>query len=49
MTEENIAGILQKEIGLVFCQVLQDAGVFKRDEAGMAAFQRFTDSLTRDS
>lgn len=49
VTEENIAGILQKEIGLVFCQVLQDAGVFKRDEAGMAAFQRFTDSLTRDS
>ena len=49
VTEENIAGILQKEIGLVFCQVLQDAGVFKPDEAGMAAFQRFTDSLTRDS
>ena len=49
VTEENIAGILQKEIGLVFCQVLQDAGVFKRDEAGMAAFQRFTDSLTRGS
>ena len=46
VTEENIAGILQKEIGLVFCQVLQDAGVFKRDEAGMAAFQRFTDSLS---
>lgn len=46
VTKENIAGILQKEIGLVFCQVLRDAGVFKRDEAGMAAFQRFIDSLS---
>ena len=45
ITEENIGGILQKEIGLVFCQVLADAGVFKRDAAGEAAFRRFTDSL----
>ena len=45
VTEENIDTILQKEIGLVFGEVLEDAGVFKRNEAGMAAFQRFTDSL----
>lgn len=45
VTEENIDAILQKEIGLVFGEVLEDAGVFKRNEAGMAAFQRFTDSL----
>lgn len=42
---DTIDGILQKEIGLVFCQVLSDAGVFKRDDAGKAAFRRFTDSL----
>lgn len=47
VTEENADQILQKEIGLVFSQVLEDAGVFKRDEAGMAAFERFTDSLSR--
>lgn len=43
---DNIDEILQKEIGLVFCQVLNDAGVFKRDDAGRAAFRRFTDSLS---
>ena len=45
ITAENIGGILQKEIGQVFCQVLADAGVFKRDAAGAAAFRRFTDAL----
>ena len=45
VTKENIDAILQKEIGLVFGKVLEDAGVFKRDEAGRAAFRRFTDSL----
>lgn len=43
---DNIEAILQKEIGLVFCQVLSDAGVFKRDEAGKAAFWRFVESLS---
>ncbi len=45
ITAENIGGILQKEVGQVFCQVLADAGVFKRDAAGAAAFRRFTDAL----
>ena len=45
VTKENIDAILQKEIGLVFGKVLEDAGVFKRDEAGRASFRRFTDSL----
>ena len=43
---DNIDEILQKEIGLVFCRVLSDAGVFKRDEAGKAAFRRFVTSLS---
>ena len=29
----------------VFAQVLEDAGVYKRDEAGKAAFLRFVDSV----
>ena len=33
--------VLQEEIGQVFKRVLEDAGVYKRDEAGMAAFDRF--------
>lgn len=37
----NIDAIVEKEIGLVFMQVLEDAGVYKRDAAGQAAFDRF--------
>ena len=40
-TEETVTEILQEEVGLVFAQVLEHAGVYKRDEAGRAAFLRF--------
>ena len=43
--ESNIDGILRDEIGIVFSHVLEDAGVFKQTEEGLAAFRRFTDSL----
>ena len=42
---ENARAILEKEIGKVFLDVLSDAGVFKRNEEGRAAFNRFTDTL----
>ena len=45
ITAENVTEILRKEIGAVFAQVLADAGVFKRDEQGIAAFRKFTESL----
>ena len=41
ITEENIEGILQQEVGKVFCQVLEDAGVYKCNEEGLEAFHRF--------
>lgn len=44
---DNIHSIIQKEIGLVFMQVLEDAGVYKRDEAGQAGFDRFVESLNK--
>ena len=44
-TAENVQEIVQKEVGLVFAKVLEHAGVFKRDEAGQAAFSRFIESL----
>ena len=44
---QNAMDIIRAEVGAVFEQVLCDAGVFKRDEAGQAAFLRFTDALTR--
>ncbi len=41
ITADNALDIVQKETGLVFAQVLEHAGVYKRDEAGRAAFLRF--------
>lgn len=43
--KENAKEILYNEVGLVFARVLEDAGVFKRNEEGQAAFQRFLDKL----
>lgn len=44
-TKEKIMEILHKEIGHVFMQVLEDAGVYKRTEEGKAAFERFLNIL----
>ncbi len=44
-TAENTADILRQEVGVVFSKVLEHAGVFKRDEAGLAAFFRFAESV----
>ena len=41
VTAENLDSIIQEEIGLVFAQVLEDAGVYKRTAEGQAAFDRF--------
>ena len=40
-TPENVASILKVEVGKVFAKVLEHAGVFKRTEDGIAAFERF--------
>lgn len=45
VTAENVHEIIQKEIGLVFNEVLKDAGVYKCDEAGRKAFMRFVESI----
>ncbi len=42
-TPENTEEILRSEIGAVFERVLEDAGVYKRDNNGKAAFLRFID------
>ena len=43
---EVIREILEKEVGKVFLHVLEDAGVFKRDKKGKAAFLRFIESFS---
>lgn len=45
VTKDNIEEILKKEIGKVFVQVLEDAGVYKCTEEGRAAFMRFIGAL----
>ncbi len=47
VTEDTVMDILHKEIGDVFMQVLEDAGVYKRNEEGQAAFDRFVETLNR--
>ena len=44
-TREDAEAVLRQEVGEVFKKVLEDAGVFKRDEAGQAAFLRFAESV----
>ncbi len=40
-TEENADAIVKDEAGKVFLKCLEHAGVYKRDEKGMAAFRKF--------
>ena len=44
-TAENVMDILLQETGRVFSEVLEDAGVYKCDKNGRAAFQRFVDAV----
>jgi len=45
ITKDNIDGIIETEIGLVFSKVLEHAGVYKRDSDGLKAFLKFTESI----
>lgn len=45
INEENVMEILHEEIGQVFSQVLEDAGVYKRTPEGLEGFERFIHSL----
>ncbi len=46
-TVENTEQILHQEVGAVFEQVLEDAGVYKTDEAGREAFLRFVQAVNQ--
>jgi UDPglucose--hexose-1-phosphate uridylyltransferase len=43
--EANVADLVREEVGKKFSRVLEDAGVFKRNEAGAAGFKRFINTL----
>jgi UDPglucose--hexose-1-phosphate uridylyltransferase len=44
-TEDNVEEIVDREVGKVFARVLADAGVFKWDDAGEKAFDRFVNAV----
>ena len=44
-TQDNALPILEREVGSVFAQVLEHAGVYKCTEAGREAFLRFVNSV----
>ncbi|ARI76145.1 UDP-glucose--hexose-1-phosphate uridylyltransferase [Halobacillus mangrovi] len=45
ITTDNVEEVLQKEIGKRFSEVLEHAGVFKRDDEGQKAFLKFINQL----
>lgn len=44
-TEDTVMEVLKEEVGLKFQEVLTHAGVFKRDEKGLEAFDKFIKTL----
>lgn len=47
-TPDNTACILKLEVGKVFAQVLEHAGVYKRNPEGSAAFDRFINYVNQE-
>lgn len=47
-TPDNVSCILKVEVGKVFAQVLEHAGVFKRTDSGKQAFRRFIDFVNQE-
>lgn len=48
-TSENAAAILKVEVGKVFAQVLEHAGVYKRTQEGADAFGRFIEYVNQEA
>ena len=45
INKNNVDDILKTEIGIVFAEVLEHAGVYKQTEKGIEAFERFINSV----
>lgn len=45
VTKDNIDDIIKDEIGIVFTEILEQCGVFERNEKGMAQFVKFMESI----
>ena len=49
ITSENIKTILKDEIGVTFSRVLEDAGVYKRNNEGEKGLLRFIEYINMNS
>ena len=47
VNKDTVDGILKDEVGKVFKEVLEDAGVYKCTAQGREAFMRFVESVNR--
>ena len=45
INSSNVDEILKEEVGKVFINVLEHAGVYKRDEQGRKAFDKFMNQI----
>ena len=45
LSTANVKQVIEKEVGMIFARVLEDAGVFNRTPVGQAAFDAFTQTL----
>ena len=45
INEKNIDDIIKEEIGIVFTSILEQCGVYSRDEFGKKGFIKFTQSV----
>ncbi len=45
VTPDNVDEVIQREVGQVFANVLEHAGVYGRSDTGQAAFLRFVESV----
>lgn len=49
ITPENIHSIFQEKIGEDFAEILEQCGVFERNEKGQAQFLKFVESINQDT
>src|SRR5690606_2975840 len=45
--QKDVSHLIKEELGSKFIRILEDAGVFKQDQYGIAAFKRFIHTLVK--
>lgn len=48
-TADTIEALIRREVGVTFSKILENAGIYKRTQAGEAAFLRFIDNVSSEN